>query len=101
MRYDFHPEARTEYFEAIAYYDGRQLGLGARFTIEIEAAIQRILESPTAWRVIQDDVRRCLSRKFPYGVLYTVEPDSVLILAIMHCSRRPGYWQARLRQVAN
>ena len=33
---------------------------------------------------------------FPYGILYTVERDSILILAVMHCSRKPGYWKRRL-----
>ena len=33
--------------------------------------------------------------KFPYGVLYAVEQDYILILAIMHCSREPNYWKNR------
>lgn len=95
MRYDFHPEARVEYLGAISFYEERRPGLGAAFTVAIEAAIRRILDAPTASRVVEDDVRRCLTRRFPFGVLYTVEQDSVLIVAVMHCSRRPGYWRAR------
>lgn len=95
MRYDFHPEARVEYLEAISFYEERRPGLGAAFTVAIEAVIGRVLDSPTAWRVVEDDVRRCLARRFPFGVLYTVEQDAVLIVAIMHCSRRPGYWRSR------
>jgi len=97
MTYDFHPEARKEYLEAAAFYKKRRPGLGAAFTFEIEATIERIIESPTRWRVVEQDVRRCLSHTFPYGILYTIEGDSVLIVAIMHLRRRPGYWLERLQ----
>jgi len=45
--------------------------------------------------MLEDDIRRKLIRRFPYGVLYSVKTDAVLIIAIMHCSRRPGYWKDR------
>ncbi|WP_143854013.1 type II toxin-antitoxin system RelE/ParE family toxin [Nostoc sp. 'Peltigera membranacea cyanobiont' 210A] len=54
--------------------------------------------SPTRWAVVDEDIRRCLTRKFPYGILYTIEEDRVLILAVMHCSREPGYWKERLTE---
>lgn len=97
MRYEFHPEARVEYLKAVAYYEERQAGLGARFTVEIESAIQRIVEAPHRWRKIEGEIRRCLAHTFPYGVLYSVEADYVLVLAIMHHSRKPGYWRNRAR----
>lgn len=96
MRYEFHPEARIEYLEAVAHYEGRQAGLGARFTIEIESTIQRVVDSPSRWRKIDGEIRRCLAQTFPYGVLYSAEPDHVLLLAVMHHSRKPGYWRNRV-----
>jgi len=96
MKCAFHPDARLEYREAAAFYESRQVGLGAAFTREIEAAIEQIVETPERFRFIEQDVRRCLARTFPYGVLYTVEQDLVLIVAIAHGSREPGYWQKRL-----
>jgi plasmid stabilization system protein ParE len=96
MRFEFHPEARIEYLEAIAYYEERQAGLGARFTIEIESMIQRIVEAPNRWPEIEDEVRRCLAHPFPYGVLYSIETNHILLLAVMHLSRKPGYWRNRL-----
>ena len=62
----------------------------------VEDAIGRILDSPERWRIVDGDVRRCLTRGFPYALLYTVETDFVLILAVMHFSRRPGYWTNRI-----
>jgi plasmid stabilization system protein ParE len=96
MTYDFHPEARFEYREAALFYDTRRSGLGAAFTVEVEAAIGRILEGPERCREIEQDVRRCLTHTFPFGILYTVEKKSILIVAVMHLSRRPGYWRERL-----
>jgi len=96
MRYEFHPEALVEYEAAALYYAERDPAVAQRFVAAVEDAIDRILDSPTRWRVLDEDVRRCLTRVFPYGVLYTIEPEFVLIVAIMHCSREPGYWKRRV-----
>jgi len=96
MTYDFHPDARMEYREGALFYETSHPGLGAAFTLEIEATIKRALQSPMGWPVIEQDVRRCLSHTFPFGILYTIEQNSILIVAVMHLRRRPGYWQERL-----
>lgn len=96
MKYAFHPEARLEYREAAIFYEARRPGLGATFTREIDTAIERILAAPDRFQFVEQDVRRCLARIFPYGVLYTVERDFVLIVAVAHGSRKPGYWHERL-----
>jgi toxin ParE1/3/4 len=93
MRYEFHPEALQEYQEAALHYANRDAALALR---SVEDAIQRILVGPARWRIIDEDVRRCLTHVFPYGILYTVEPDFVLIVAVMHCGREPGYWKQRV-----
>jgi plasmid stabilization system protein ParE len=95
MKFDFHPEALAEFQDAARYYRNSQEGLGLRFVASVEDTIDRILEAPLRWRILEDDVRRCLTRVFPYAVLYTVEPEFVLIIAIMHCHREPGYWHGR------
>src|SRR5256712_13033936 len=99
MRWDFHPEALEEYESAASYYAERDTELQLRFIESIENSIERILEAPTRWRVIDEDVRRCLAQVFPYGVLYTLEADFVLIVAVMHFSRGPGYWKQRLETI--
>ena len=98
MSYRFHPEALEEYQKAALYYAERDPALALRFIEAVEDEIRRILEAPQRWRVLDDDVRRCLTHVFPYGVLYTIEPDFILILAVMHGSREPDYWK---RRVAN
>ncbi|BAY94137.1 MULTISPECIES: type II toxin-antitoxin system RelE/ParE family toxin [unclassified Tolypothrix] len=95
MRYVFHPQALTEYTEAVQYYLQQRVEVAQAFINAIEDAVYRIRESPTRYIVIYEDVRRCMTRKFPYGILYTIEQDYILILAVMHCSREPGYWKNR------
>ncbi len=96
MRFEFHPEALEEYDEAGHFYARQQPGLELRFIVCVEEAIELILEAPHRWRPFDEDVRRCLTRVFPYGVLYTIEPDYILIVAVAHCSREPGYWKRRI-----
>ena len=68
MRYEFHPEALDEYQETTLYYAERDPALALRFVEAVEDAIRRILEAPERWRVLEEDVRRCLTHVFPYGV---------------------------------
>jgi hypothetical protein len=96
MTHDFHPEARLEYREAAIFYDRRRNGLGAAFTLEVEAAIERIKDAPNRWPVIEQDVRKCLTHVFPYGILYTIERDTILVVSVMHLRRKPDYWRNRL-----
>ena len=96
MTYDFHPEARLEYREAAAFYESRRPGLGAAFSVEVEATIRTILETPEKWRCLEQDVRTCRARTFPYAILYTWQADSLLIIAVMHLRREPGYWRKRI-----
>ncbi len=95
MKYVFHPEALTEYAEAVQYYRKQRVEIAQAFVNAVEDAVYRLRESPTRYIVIDEDIRRCMTRKFPYGILYTIEPDYILILAVMHCSREPGYWKSR------
>jgi hypothetical protein len=60
-------------------YAYRNPGLELRFIEAVEQAIRRVLEAPERWRVLDGDVRRCLTRVFPYAILYTIEPDYILI----------------------
>jgi hypothetical protein len=60
------------------------------------AGLLHIIEKPEQWKLLEKDVRRCLTRVFPYAVLYTIEPDYILIVAVMHCHREPGYWKKRI-----
>ncbi len=96
MIFRFHPDALREYEAAVEFYESRHSGLGERFILVMEDALESIREAPERWPFLVQDVRRRLVRVFPYAVLYTLEPDQLLVVGIMHCHRRPGYWLSRL-----
>ena len=81
--------------EAKKYYDCRRKGLGIEFIKEISRTISRITEFPEAWAPISSRARRCLVKRFPYGIIYQIRDDKILILAFMHLSRKPDYWKGR------
>ena len=94
MKYSFHPEAEKELIEAIEYYD--ENGLGLDFAFEVYAAIERMKSFPKAWQIIEEDVRRILVNRFPYGVLYSEEQEELYIVAVMHLHKDPEYWKHRI-----
>jgi hypothetical protein len=95
MNFSFHPEARDEFFDAIDYYEKCRAGLGYDFSIEVYSTIDRILVFPGAWPFVDSGIRRCITRRFPFGILYECRDENVLILAVMHLHRKPGYWKQR------
>ncbi len=97
MNFTFHPEARSEFIEAIAYYEDCREGLGLAFSREVHATINRMVELPFAWALISENTRRCLTRRFPYGLIYEVIEDSILIIAVSQLNREPGYWEGRMK----
>ena len=69
------------------------------FVAEVEAGIQTLLAAPTIWAIVEEpQIRRSLLTRFPYAIYYRWEPDRnrISVYAVMHFSRRPGYWRERL-----
>jgi hypothetical protein len=97
MNVAFHPEAEQEFLAAVEYYETREANLGYDFALEVYATIGRAGALPNAWPVIAGEVRRCQTRRFPYGVLYSQETEGIFILAVMHLHRDPAYWRHRLK----
>jgi len=95
MKLRFSRAAETDLAEAAAYYDEQFDGLGARLLDEVEAALGRITAFPEAWQALSENTRRCRLQRFPYGVIYRVKGDEVLVLAVAHLHREPGYWRER------
>ena len=92
----FHFLAEQELLEATRYYNLESPGLGDIFLNEVEQALTSIVKHPEAAVVLRGKVRRKLIRKFPYGILYSVTPDGIRVLAIMNQKRRPFYWRSRI-----
>ena len=87
--------ASQELEDAIRYYELEYAELGHRFKEEVRRAAFRIAQHPQAWSIERGDVRKCLLLKFPYKLLYSVEEDHILIIAVAHQHRKPDYWVGR------
>jgi toxin ParE1/3/4 len=94
-RVSFHRLAERELNDAALYYDQESPGLGIAFLNEVEAYVESIVKNPNAGTKIRGQVRRRLLGRFPYGILYSLNPDGIRILAIMNLKRRPTYWVGR------
>lgn len=92
MKVLFSRLAEQELRDAIAYYELEYAGLGKRFKNEVRQAARRIAEYPRAWSVERGEVRKCLLHKFPYKLLYSIETDHIVVLAVAHHHRKPDYW---------
>lgn len=96
MKSRFHEAADAELSEAVAYYDGKALGLGDRFLAEVKAATRYIEQHPEIAPVIDEDVRAKVLVRFPYSLMYVIEEHELYIVAVAHQSKRPGHWADRL-----
>ena len=96
MRVRFLQVAKIELDDAVDYYNRERAGLGYELLWEVFFAIDRIRQFPQAWQVFHEEARRCLVRRFPYGIIYIQENDAILILALAHLHREPDYWIDRL-----
>jgi plasmid stabilization system protein ParE len=89
------PAAR-EVREAARYYEAKVPNLGFEFLAEVRAAIRRILAHPEAWHPLDRTFRRCRTSRFPYGLIYSIESDHILIVSVMHLHRHPEGWRHNL-----
>lgn len=87
--------AAQELKDARTYYEMEFAGLGKAFSKEMEFALRRISDYPQAWSVERGEIRKCLLHKFPYKILYSIEPDHLLVVAVAHQHQQPDYWVDR------
>ena len=89
--------AARELEDAADYLEMEFEGLGDSFKEEVRLAAHRIMHHPAAWSVERGEVRKVLLHRFPYKLLYSIESDHILIIAVAHQHRRPDYWIDRVR----
>ncbi|MBI2393359.1 MAG: type II toxin-antitoxin system RelE/ParE family toxin [Deltaproteobacteria bacterium] len=93
----FHPAARADLEAAVAWYDEQERGLGGALVEDVERAIAKIVARPDAWPLSEWDsrARKVVLSRFPYRVIYTISAAVIVIVAVAHQRRRPGYWRTR------
>lgn len=96
MKIEFLEPAQYELEEAVEYYNQQRHNLGFDFLSEVVDSIGRITEYPDAWQSLTSRARRCVIHRFPYGIIYQIRSDIILVVAISNLHRRPTYWQDRI-----
>ncbi|MFN7956140.1 MAG: type II toxin-antitoxin system RelE/ParE family toxin [bacterium] len=104
--HQFLAAALAEYEDAAVYYELQEPGLGGRFLLEVDEAIAFMLEFPAAGALVDGappelGIRRKMLNRFPVQIAYCVQDDRVVILAVFHSARRPGYWLDRLTELGH
>jgi len=88
--------AREELIEAQSWYEGESTGLGRRFRLAVDSLVERMGAHPFQFPVVHKNIRRALLRRFPYALMFVIEPDdSITVIACFHGSRDPKRWQRR------
>ena len=96
MKHVFLPGANHDMDQAAGFYDRQKRSLGQAFLEDIQSTLSRIKNHPTAWKPNIASCRVCNAKRFPYQVIYRVASELIVIVAIMHTSRKPEYWSTRL-----
>ena len=96
-RIRFLAEAETEFLYEVAYYAERQPNGAVRFRKAVEAATARALAFPKSGSSYLVKTRRVFVRGYPFFLVYREEPGGIAVFALVHESRRPGYWASRAR----
>lgn len=89
------PLAREELNEAASFYEARVPGLGAAFLDDVDRSIDILCGSPRIGTAAGRAFRRVLLRRFPYSIIYALRSEEIVIVAIAHQRKRPGYWRRR------
>ena len=88
--------AQDDLEKSVRHYNAECPGLGYEFADEVYRSIDRISANPKAWAKVSKQTRRCVTRRFPYGIVYRLSEDEILIVAVMHMHRHPDSWRRRL-----
>jgi|SRR5210317_480970 len=98
MKYDLiiRPEARSDLLDAFHWYQNQRTGLGYDFRLCVDEVVSKIQRNPLIHKVIDDGIRRSVTRRFPYGVFYIVENKRIIVLAVLHARQEPEKWKRRI-----
>lgn len=88
--------AQRELDDAVAWYNGQASGAGQDFLDELDRAVRRTVAFPMSCREIEPGIRRCLLARFPYGLIYGVDREMIVVVAVAHLHREPRYWVGRI-----
>ena len=90
------PVAEQELLESVDFYDQESKELGDRLIADFSTVIERLCQYPESGPRLSKRLRIARLSGFPYNIIYRIESDHILVVAVAHQSRRPGYWKGRI-----
>jgi toxin ParE1/3/4 len=91
------PEAENDVAGAAQWYEEQRPGLSLEFRSALDLTFSAIGSNPALYAPIYRELRRALLRRFPYAVFYVERTDELIVAAVLHTSRSPRLWRARLK----
>lgn len=88
-------DAERDIADAAEWYEKQKSGLGHEFLDELLRALRQVAERPDMYPVVHRQTRRALIRRFPFGLYFRVEPECIVVIAVLHGSRDPQRWKQR------
>ena len=95
MKVRLHPDARAELRQARVWYFERSPLSAVAFAHEVEHAASRIREAPERNPLAEHGTRKFVLQRFPFNIFYRARDNEIVIVAVAHQKRRPGYWSDR------
>ena len=95
MVVDFHPEATTELAESADWYTEHSGVAAQDFLVAVDLVISSIVDDPARFAKIDEVHRSCSVARFPFQIVFRHDELRVVIVAVAHAKRRPGYWRSR------
>lgn len=89
MKIRYTDRASEELDSAFAWYESRRKGLGFEFLNSVENSLNRLLMFPELYTVCYANFRRCIIKRFPYVIFYTLEGQEIVIHAVFAHKRNP------------
>lgn len=95
---EFAQQAIAELEEAFAFYEARSPGLGHDFRTEAQHALSLVAAHPRAWKAVGDGLRQCKLNRFPYALVYGLDEQRIVVIAVANLRRKPRYWRKRWKR---
>ncbi len=92
---DFLPGARRDFDDSFDWYAKRSATAASRFVNAVDVALTRIASQPDQFAAIDPRHHECSVKRFPFRIIYRVEERQILVVAVAHAKRRPGFWLNR------
>ena len=88
--------AEEEVNDAVVWYEEQTEGLSREFLDELDRVVRLVRTYPLLATEIEPDIRRFLFGRFPYSLIYGLDQETIVAIAVAHNHREPRYWAGRV-----